>query len=460
MITFRELGDRPDDLAVLAEFHRTLYVSLFPDPDERESLENMTGYLRLKETGWYGPNSYHIILALDGELLAGAVIADYLAEPAAGVIEYLLVSPGARGRGVGRALLDHLEAVLTTDAAAGGLELAGVVAEMNDPRAVSALTDNLDPVARALIWHRYGYAGLDFPYRQPALSPGQAPVTGLILIGKPLSAAWRERVPAAAITLVVREYLRWAMRIDRPEDSADYRRMAAHLSARDDVGRLPLDRYVGHEAARPLDVHPVTGPADQDFAPTLDVYRAAFPPGPTAAGEDEFRRAVAEPGYHLWALRAEPADPEPSGMASFHTLTAVALLGYVAFAAPLRGSGRFPALVARLEQRLLADRPEIRGWYAEIGPGTDCAPFLGVGCRELAVDYRQPALGPGEDAPCRLFFKPPGRIYDPPELSVPDLLTDLAEVLSTVYGVAAPREHPSYRRIAGTLTDGVVPLRS
>ncbi len=459
MITFRELTGTPDDLTVLAGFHGTLYVSLFPDPDERESLENMAGYLRLKGHGWYGENNYHIVLAFDGELLAGAVIADYLAEPATGVIEYLLVSPDVRGRGVGRALMDHIEAVLAADAAGGGRELAGVVAEMNDPRAVSALADNLDPVARALIWHRYGYAGLDFPYRQPALSPGQAPVTGLILIGKPLSAAWRDRVPAAAITLVVREYLRLAMRIDRPEDSPEYRCMAAHLSARDDVGRLPLDRYTGRDAARPLDVHAVTGPDDQDFAGTLAVYRGAFPPGPTAVGEDEFRHAVAEPGYHLWALRADPADPGPSGMASFHTLTAAGLLGYVTFAAPLRGSGRFPALVARLEQRLLADRPEIRGWYAEIGPGTDCAPFLRVGCRELALDYRQPALGAGEDVPCRLFFKPPGRIYDPPELSGPDLLTDLAEVLSTVYGVVAPREHPTYRRIAGSLTDGVVPLR-
>ena len=459
MITFRELTAHRDDLAVLAEFHRSLYVGLFPDPDERESLANMAGYLRLKEHGWYGANDYHIVLAFVGDLLAGAVIADYLAEPAAGVIEYLLVSPDVRGRGVGRALMDHIEAVLAADASAGGRELAGVVAEMNDPRAVPAMADTLDPVARALIWHRYGYVGLDFPYRQPALSPGQAPVTGLILIGKPLSAAWRERVPASAIILVVREYLRWAMRIERPADSAEYRCMAAHLSARDDVGRLPLDRYVGHDAARPLDVHVVTGADDPDFARTLDVYRIAFPPGPTAVGEDEFRRAVAEPGYHLWALRAEPADPAPSGMASFHAFTAAALLGYVTLTGPLRGSGRFPALVARLEQRLLADRPEVRGWYAEIGPGTDPAPFHRVGCRELAVDYRQPTLGAGEDVPCRLFFKPPGRIYDPPRLTVSDLLTDLAEILSAVYGVAEPREHPTYQRIAGSLSTGVVPLR-
>lgn len=84
MITFRELTGAPDDLSVLAGFHGTLYVSLFPDPDERESLENMAGYLRLKGHGWYGENNYHIVLAFDGELLAGAVIADYLAEPATG----------------------------------------------------------------------------------------------------------------------------------------------------------------------------------------------------------------------------------------------------------------------------------------------------------------------------------------------------------------------------------------
>lgn len=459
MTVFRELTDHPDDLAVLGEFYGTLYVSLFPDPDERESLENMAGYLRLKAQGWYGPNNYHIVLAFDGDRITGAVVADYLAGPAAGVIEYLLVSPATRGQGVGRALLDRVEGLLARDAAGGGLELAGVVAEMNDPRAVSALTDTLDPVARALVWHRYGYFGLDFPYRQPALSPGQAAVTGLILICKPLSEAWRERVPASAVALVVREYLRWAMRIEHPEDSADYRAMAAYLSARDDVGRLPLDNYVGHDASRPLDVHEVTGPDDKDFARTMAVYRKAFPPGPTAVGETEFRHAVTAGGFHLWALRREPADPEPSGMASFYALTATGLLGYVALAAPLRGSGRFSALVARLEQRLLADREEIRGWYAEVAPGTDPAPFTRVGCRELAVDYRQPSLGAGEDVPCRLFFKATGRVYEPPRLTHRDLLADLAEVLSSVYAVAEPGEHATLRRIAEALTGDVVPLR-
>lgn len=459
MIAFRELTDRPDDLALLAEFHRTLYVSLFPDPDERESFDNMAEYLRLKAQGWYGRNNYHIVLAFDGDQLTGAVVADYLAEPATGMIEYLLVSPVVRGRGVGRALLDHIEAVLVRDAADSGLELAGVLAEMNDPRAVSALTDTLDPVARALIWHRYGYRGLDFPYLQPALSPGQEPVTGLILICKPLSDTWQERVPASVLALVVREYLRWAMRIERPEDSADYQRMAAHLAARNDIDQLPLDRYIGHEAARRLEVHAVTGPDDKDFNRTMDVYREVFPPGPTAIGEAEFRRALTEPDYHLWALRMEPSDPEPSGMAAFRTLTAAGLLGYVTLAPPLRGSRRFPVLIAKLEQQLLADRAEIRGWYAEVALDTNPVPLRRIGCYELAVDYRQPALGAGEDVPCRLLFKPTGRVYDPPRLNTTDLLTDLTDLLATVYGVARPREHPSLRRIAQALTGDRVPLR-
>jgi hypothetical protein len=41
-LTVRDLTDAPSDLAQLARFHEDLYVAGFPDPDEQESLANMT----------------------------------------------------------------------------------------------------------------------------------------------------------------------------------------------------------------------------------------------------------------------------------------------------------------------------------------------------------------------------------------------------------------------------------
>jgi GNAT superfamily N-acetyltransferase len=449
VITFRELTDEPADLALLSAFYATLYENEFPDPDERESLENMADYLRRKAQGWYEANNYHIVLAISGtEILAG-VIFDYLAEPRAGVIEFLLVSPTSRGTGVGGQLLAHAEELLRADA---GGELHAIAAEVNDPLVSPAETDNLNPVTRALIWQRWGYRGVDFPYVQPPLSPEQDAVTTLILICKPLREDWAEDVPAAVVDLIVREYLRWAMRIEQPDDCPEYRLMADHLAARKRVGLLALDRYAG--TLLPVDV--IQQPDEPDFDATMKLYQAEFPPGPLSVSEDEFRHAMRQPPaglcYHLWTVRGAA---EPAGFASFFTLSAAGFLGYVALTGEMRGAGRFRELAARIETQLLADRASVRGWYAEVGPDTATAPFLRLGFRHLAVDYRQP---PG-DAPARLLFKPMGRIYTWPQLRSVDLLTDLAELLRGVYGIADPERHPSYTRIAAQVPhDGAVPV--
>jgi hypothetical protein len=68
-------------------FYHDCFVPEFPDPNERESFEVLQSYLRLKETGWYRKNNYHIIVLLDGDKPIGGSIADYLDEPNAGVIE-------------------------------------------------------------------------------------------------------------------------------------------------------------------------------------------------------------------------------------------------------------------------------------------------------------------------------------------------------------------------------------
>ena len=96
-------------------------------------------------------------------------------------------------------------------------------------------------------------------------------------------------------------------------------------------------------------------------------------------------------------------------------------------------------LVARIETQLLAERTAVRGWYAELAPDADSTPYRHVGCRELAVDYRRPDSA----APMRLLFKPSGRGYGPPRLTWPDFRTDLAEIMSVVYGITDPDVGPA-----------------
>jgi GNAT superfamily N-acetyltransferase len=455
-LAFRELDASPACLAELARFYRGLYVGEFPDADERESQANMKRYLALKAAGWYGLNNYHILLAdLDGRTVGGCVF-DYLAEPNAGVLEFLFIGAGHRGGGFGAQLLAAVTRVLEADAARRGAPLTAIVAEMNDPFQPGATPDNLDPFDRCEVWGKWGFARLAFPYVQPALSRTQKPVTGLALIARPLQPPEAKAVEGAWVASVVREYMRWAMRIVAPEDKAEYRRMAAYLDQHSRVPLVPLRAYVGREPHLAYRIEPVM-PRDPRIAAMVALARRAIPQPGRVVGERAFRSALARKPdracrYHLWALRAD--DAPLAGMASFFTLRPGGFGGYVALDRPLRGRGLLRGLVARIEERMIRDATGARGWFIECGAEAACT-FARLGFHELAVDYRPPAAGrrAGHAAPERLhlLFKPFGPVYEPPRLAPRFVLDAIAAILAHVYGENAPRAHACYLRARATL---------
>ena len=236
------------DLERLQRFYADLYIAGFPDPDERESLENMQRYLELREQGWYGRNNYHILLGFDDGRGIAAAVMDYLAEPNAGIIEFLLVDPARRRQGIGTAMHQRVEEVLQSDARRAGYEaLQSIVIEMNDPFRVDPATDNMDPFIRAALWGRWGYAVLGFPYVQPALSDDQGPVTYLLLCAKPLDPAVRHTFPPKTVRQVVYGYLKWAMRIDDPEADPTFQEMSQALAQMESVPLTPLEAYINRD---------------------------------------------------------------------------------------------------------------------------------------------------------------------------------------------------------------------
>jgi GNAT superfamily N-acetyltransferase len=186
--SLRELSDSDADAVALRSFYDSVYVREFPDPNERESLANIETYLRVrKPEGWYGKNNYHIVVAELAGRTAALCVADYLADANVGIIEFLVVVPEARGRGLGRQMLNYIESLLIADAQrAKSTYPRGIVAEMNDPFRAAPLDDNMDPFDRAMLWHGWGFRLLDMPYVQPPLSEAQGPVECLVLIAKPL----------------------------------------------------------------------------------------------------------------------------------------------------------------------------------------------------------------------------------------------------------------------------------
>lgn len=426
----------------------------FPDPDERESLANMKRYLALKERGFYGNGNYHIVIAERGDEIVGGSVFDYLAVPNAGVIEFLFSAPSARGQGVGKALFLATQRILRADARVRvARPLAAITAEMNDPFKRPSTPDNMDPFARAMIWAKWGFSKLEFPYVQPALSAGQSPVEGLVLLAKPMARS--TSVPSAWVQSVVGEYMRWAMRIPRPERNAEFREMARWLAAKGRVKLTPLDRYVGRDPARAFEVREAT--RGKAFAEALAIIQREVKGRGRVESRAGFERAVANKKrgqrYHLWALNRLGAR-KAEGAASFFSLPSVGFGGYLALSGQLRGRGFLRPVIARIEQQMLRDSPRASGWLIETG-AEPLRAFEAVGFAELPVEYRPPSVGRArasgaEPEQLHLLYKPFGSVHRPSAPAMKDVLEAIAEVLEHVYGVARPRQHACYRRVLST----------
>ena len=228
---------------------------------------------------------------------------------------------------------------------------------------------------------------------------------------------------------------------------------------------LPLDHYVGHDRARPLAIREVAA-ADPDVPAIRRVYEPsvrdrATALEPSALGSEPAgaSRRKEDHAYHLWALRAAPEAPV-TGLASFFTVHEAGFGGYVALASELRGSGRLPLLLARIETQMVRDGFGAKGWYVECGDAV-LAIFKRAGFHEIAVPYRQPPLRPGGPTPeLHLLYKAFGRVYEPPTLTGTALLAALRRIYRVVYAVERPEHDEGYRDLARRIDEHApVPLR-
>lgn len=463
-LVLKDISDSPDDLDRLSRFYEGLYIASFPDANERESLANMERYLALRRQGWYGANNYHIILALDGERAVAASVSDYLAMPNCGIIEFLLVDEAERGKGVGQMV--HAATVKALDADArrsGNAALDGVVIELNDPFRVAPQDDNYDPFQRALIWDRWGYGRLCFPYVQPALSAEQEPVTCLLLGIKPMASRLQHQVPATLVCDVLSEFMRWAMRIDEPENNPIFREMRDFLAKSPTVAIEPLSHYVGRDPDKPLSIVPITRASDPAFKLATELYAQAFPPGPTVIDVRMFAHALAwcagrsDLHYHLWALSTAPHEPI-AGMASFFVMPRFAFGGYLAFEPPLRGTGRTRIVLKRVEEQIIRDEPGATKYYIECVPHSpEEAIFHELGFKPVPVRYVQPPtldeehFGGGAGPQITLLSKTLGCDYGRVPFSACDFLADLKIWLAEVYRIADPAASLTYQIAQSTV---------
>jgi GNAT superfamily N-acetyltransferase len=466
--TFHELRfARKSDLDLLKSFYDDCFVPEFPNPDERDSLEVIRNYLRLKDTGWYEKNNYHVVVLLDGDQPIGGSISDYLDEPNAGVIEYFVVQPEHRGQGLGRRLLEETERLLHLDADKSRNRLLDwIVAEMDDPYVTPAPTSGIDYFALARIWHNLGYRLLDFPYVQPALSSDKKPVSNLSMMAKTCSHRFNgSHIASTDVQLLLRQYLRWAMRIPEADKNDVFNRMQEFLEAAGDVELVSFGNYLGWQKEAHLHINEVITGEDPELDQAIDVYERVFDDDDIAIASDEFRKAFLPKGlayrpnyrFHLWTIRRE-STKECAGIASFLTMPSAGFGGYIGFADSLRGAKKLRHIVARAEERMVRDGTDARGWYIECAGETERNIFAKIGFCELDVEYIQPVL-PGKSAepradPLHLLYKPFGRVYATPTITKSEFLQAMVEVYQSIYDIAHPDKNEVFAKLAKSL-DGV-----
>jgi GNAT superfamily N-acetyltransferase len=241
-LTLREL--RAGESKALKAFYQ-LYKGEFPDRNERESLQNMAHCLRHRNRSQRAhQNNYHILVAyLDGTIVGGSIF-NYFARPNAGVIEFLFVNPKFRGQNLGRRILQRTEVIIKADALQIGVQLRAILAEMNDPFYTPAVPDNMDPFERTVVWGKWGFSRLDFQYIQPPLDPSKSAVRGLCLIGKITNSRLGDSLPSSWVGKVIHDYMRWAMRIQRPQATVEFAKMTKELTRARQVRLTPLQAHV------------------------------------------------------------------------------------------------------------------------------------------------------------------------------------------------------------------------
>ncbi|WP_338602800.1 GNAT family N-acetyltransferase [Sulfolobus tengchongensis] len=223
--TFKTISDivelTPQDEDMLEEMY-SLYQKLFPVKEEAETIENLKKYLSLKETSYYGQNNYHILIAKTEGKVIGFVIGDYYAEASVGIIEFLAVAEEFRGKGLGSMLEKAFVEKVSEDAKKVGKEVKGILIEVEDIE--KGMKNN-----SILFWVNLGYKLIPIKYIQPPLSPGKHRAENLRLMYKPLDES--DEINGKTLLNAIKDYFKYAMSIDNPEETEEYKIMSSQIKA-------------------------------------------------------------------------------------------------------------------------------------------------------------------------------------------------------------------------------------
>jgi|GEM_PF-1515548 GNAT superfamily N-acetyltransferase len=221
-------ADDKSSMKLLGEFYISIYLDAFPDANQRDSLDDMIGFLTKKGTGGYGKSNYHVVLIAKAGKTIGGIICDYFSRSDCGVIEYIAVQEEHQSGGVGTRLYQRALELMRMDAKNSGRnDLDYVLCEIEKPGVSGKIEDD----KQIWFWEKMGYRKLRFDYIQPALDTCKEGVFTLDLVALPVNPHLPADtgMPADQLEAFLLEYAKYAMRIDRPEENIHMKMMTDRL---------------------------------------------------------------------------------------------------------------------------------------------------------------------------------------------------------------------------------------
>lgn len=166
---------------LLLEYEQRIFVSAFPDPDERESFVDDI-IPRIKGSDNPLLCTFCVLATDDNSTIVGGLVADWYPKCEAMELIYIAVDPTKRESKIGGNLLNNGIELIKSALEQRKESLQAIFLEIDIPTTVLDAANSMDPIARLKVWDAWGAKRIPINYTQPPLSKGKQPVSNLMLM--------------------------------------------------------------------------------------------------------------------------------------------------------------------------------------------------------------------------------------------------------------------------------------
>lgn len=166
---------------LLLEYEQKIFISAFPDPDERESfVEDIIPRIEDSENTLL--RTYCTIAVDDTNAIVGGLVADWY--PGCGALEliYIAVDPSRRKEKIGKKILNNGIELIQKALEEKQETVKAIFLEVDIPTTVMEAANSMNPIDRLKVWDAWGAKRIPINYTQPPLSKGKQPVSNLMLM--------------------------------------------------------------------------------------------------------------------------------------------------------------------------------------------------------------------------------------------------------------------------------------